>query len=335
MGKIEKLLILFLTMTSLSMAATPPCLNPISTVDWSFFVDALEFKGVCTCVTSGKAKVGVKLQLAEPIAFVETPQKAWDFLCFGSTRSKYSVQKKDGNNLGREGSDGAKVNAHFIKYPVFAVLNIAMDNLCVTHDGEFDLVPTGLSEINPLLWDDELAILVQPWKLLLASPPAQLLCLADCVASSGTTASNVDFMESVRNSLFWCAGCWGAIAPDTTTVEGSKSVVESALIATRLIDLLHESLFLKVYKEVSGLGWASKFENSFPIPDDVACSPKFFPIIVKSQYWLNLSYPVAWDAVPIGNYPPKWAWFKKYPSKEENVYTVWRIRTCCLGFQFP
>lgn len=335
MGRIKAFILSLLLLFSAGYSATPPCINPISTVDWSFFVDAFEFKGTCTCSTSGTLKVGVKLQLAEPIAFIETPQKAWDFLCLGSTRSKFSLQKKDGNNIGRESSDGAKTNAHYIKYPVFAVLNIVMDNLCVTRAESFDLIPTGLSEINPLIWDDELSILIQPWKLLLATPVTQVLCLADCIASTSVTAGNVGFMESVRNNLFWCAGCWGTITPDTTTTSGgADTVVESALTATKLIDILHETLQLKVFKETSNLSWAGAFSN-WGTPSDVACNPKFFPIIVKSQYWLNLSYPVAWDAVPIGKFAPLWSWFKKYPTKEENVFTLWRIRTCCLGFQFP
>lgn len=330
---IKKVITALFISVGLSYAANPPCFDPISTVDWSFFADALEFKGeVCTCSSSGKIKVGLKMQLAEPIGFVETPNKAWDFLCFGSTRSKTSVQEKDGTNLGKK---GAKTNAHYIKYPVFGVLNIVFDNLCTDKSTEFDIIPTGLSEINPLLWDDELSMIAQPWKLLLTNPIAQALCLADCISSSTVSSSNVSRAETIRNSLFWCGGCWGSIQPNTTTTLGKDSVVESALTAVKVIDLLHESLQLQVYKEVSGLTWASKFSSSFPIPSDVACQPKFFPIIVKSQYWLNLSYPVSWDAIPIGDFAPKWAWFKKYPGKEENIWTVWRIRTCCIGFQFP
>jgi len=331
MEKLKQVLVILLISFGISKAATPPCFNPISTVDWTFFVDALEWKGVCTCSTSGTVKVGMKLQIAEPIAFIEVPNKAWDFLCFGSTRSKMSIQMKDGTNQGKKGS---KTNVHYIKYPVFGVLNIAFDNLCTTHDTSFDIIPSGLSEINIFLWDDEISILAQPWKLLLANPIAQALCLADCIASSVVPASNVGLGETVRNNLFWCAGCWGAIQPDSTTTRGKDSVVESALKATRLIDHMHETLQLKVYKETSALSWAGAFAN-YAQPSDVACLPKFFPIIVKSQYWLNLSYPVSWNAIPIGDFPPKWSWFKKYPGKEENIWAVWRIRNCCLGFQFP
>lgn len=325
------LLVLLAGLTGKSKSA-PPCIDPISTVDWQFFIDALEFKGVCVCTSSGRLKVGVKIQLAEPIAFIETPNKAWDFKCVGSTRSKFSIMKKDGTNQGKYGQ---KNNVHYIKYPVFYVLNVAFDNLCTTQES-WDIIPTGLSEINPLLWDDDLSIMVQPHKLLFSNPVAQAVCLADCVATSIGSLAGVGTAELVTNSLFWCAGCWGAIAPDTTTVKHTQDRnVTSGLVATRLIDMMHMFLQMKMYKEVSGMGWAGKF-SGFPVPTDVSCQPMFFPIIVKSQYWMNLAYPVSWDAIPIGDFPLKWAWFKTIPSKEDGtVWALWRIRTCCVGFQFP
>jgi len=335
-----KFLILLLILIDAAFAGTPPCINPISTIDWSFFVDVLEFRGVCTCSSPGKIKIGLKWRVAEPIAFVETPRKAWEFPCFGIKKKKTEVSKKDGYT---NGVQGAKTNIHYIKYPVFAVLNLAMDNLCVMKRGEkdeagnivsgIDILPTGFSEINPLVWDDYLSVLVEPEKLLFANPTAQVSCLADCVASS-SAGENLDSSESVRNSLFWCAGCWGAIYPDTTSTYGQDDIVESALEVVRILDMLHSSFQLFDYKEVSGLEWASRFANA-AVPSDVACVPKAFPRIVKSQYWLNLAYPVSWDAVPIGDFPPKWSWFKKSPGNEDFVWAVWRIRDCCLGFQFP
>jgi conjugal transfer pilus assembly protein TraU len=334
-------LLLVTVFFAVAKAGTPPCINPISTIDWSFFVDALEFEGVCTCSTPGQIKIGLKWRVAEPIAFVETPRKAWEFPCFGIKKSVTKVSKKDGYT---NGVQGAKTNVHYIKYPVFAVLNLVMDNLCVLKKGEkddsgqivngLDILPTGFSEVNPLIWDDYLSVLVQPEKLLLANPVAQVACLADCVASSSASDDDLDSAESMRNSLFWCAGCWGAIYPDTTSIYGQDDIVESALEVVRILDVLHSSFQLMSFKEVSGLDWSANFSES-SVPSDVACNPKVFPRIIKSQYWLNLAYPVSWDAIPIGDFPPKWSWFKKSPGNEDFVWTVWRIRDCCLGFQFP
>ena len=80
-------LLLVTVFFAVAKAGTPPCINPISTIDWSFFVDALEFEGVCTCSTPGQIKIGLKWRVAEPIAFVETPRKAWEFPCFGIKKS--------------------------------------------------------------------------------------------------------------------------------------------------------------------------------------------------------------------------------------------------------
>lgn len=308
--------------------SNPPCIDPISTVDWSFFVDTLELKGVCSCSTSGRIKVGLHFQVAEPIAFVEVPRRAWDFPCLGYKRGN-SVQRKDGTNKG----DLSKVNVHYIKYPVFGVLNIVFDHLCTSKFTEFDFVPTGFSELNPLIWDDELAVLVQPWKLIFATPLAQMTCLADCVASSSVT--DVSSNETLRNAMFWCAGCWGAIFPDTTTTYGQNAVLESALIVTRILDIMHESAQLLLYKEVSGLSFIGNVRN-IPLPSlDVKCQPVYFPSIVKSQYWLQLAYPVSEEAVPIGKFGIPWVFYRQVPSQEDFVWAVWRIRDCCVGFQFP
>jgi len=323
----RKSIITFLSFIALVFAGNPPCLDPISTVDWSFFVDALELKGTCTCSTSGKIKVGLHFQVAEPIAFIETPRRAWDMPCFGYKRDN-KVSRKDGTN---QGESGAKFNVHYIKYPVFGVLNIVFDHLCVDKYTEFDLIPTGFSELNPLVWDDELAILVQPWKLVFANPLAQMTCLADCVASSTNPEAN----ESLRNSMFWCAGCWGAIFPDTTTTYGQNPVTDSALVATRILDLMHEDAQLFLYKEVSGLSFISNIRNVPVSSLDVKCTPIYFPTIVKSQYWFNLAYPTAEEAVPIGKFGIPWVFYKQVPAREDLVWTVWRIRDCCVGFQFP
>ena len=324
----RKSVIAFLVSIVFSFAGNPPCIDPISTIDWSFFVDTLELKGVCTCATSGKVKAGLHFQVAEPIAFIETPRRAWDFPCFGYKRNN-SVQKKDGTNLGES---GAKTNVHYIKYPVFGVLNLVFDYLCVSKSSQIDLIPVGFSEINPLIWDDELAILVQPWKLLFANPVAQMTCLADCVASSTAPEAT----EAIRNSMFWCAGCWGTIFPDTTTVYGSNQITESALIATRILDVMHESAQLFLYKETSGLSFITQVNNNAYLPSfDIKCTPAYFPTIVKSQYWLNLAYPSPSDAVPIGKFAIPWTFFKTIPAQEDFVWAVWRIRDCCVGFQFP
>jgi len=317
----------FLMLVSLAFS-NPPCIDPISTVDWSFFVDVLELKGLCSCSTSGKLKVGLHFQVAEPIAFIEVPRRAWEFPCLGHRRNDLAVRRNDGTNQ----SEGAsKVNVHYIKYPVFGVLNIVMDYLCVDKGTDFDFVPTGLSELNPLIWDDKLAALIQPWKLLFASPTAQITCLADCVA----TSTAPEMAEAIRNSMFWCAGCWGTIYPDTTTSYGLNAVQESGLIATRILDTMHESAQLFLYKETSGLSFIASAMGIGISSFDVKCQPFYFPAIVKSQYWLNLAYPAPEKAIPIGDWSLKWALMKSRPGEENFVWVVWRIRDCCVGFQFP
>ena len=60
MSKTVLLITLILLIPASLLAENRPCLNPFSTVDWSFFVDKLEFKGVCVCPTDNGIKIGMK-----------------------------------------------------------------------------------------------------------------------------------------------------------------------------------------------------------------------------------------------------------------------------------
>lgn len=296
-------------------SAQPPCLDPISTVDWKFFAQSVKIKGVCTCATSGIPKVGIKVELAEPIAFVETTRKAWSFPCFGITKSPTSLSPKDGSRI--------KKNVHYIKYPVFAVLNIVLESLCVDK-GSFDILPSGLSELNPLLWDDRLSMIAQPYKLFFASGLAQTSCLADCTAST---------LGKPMNELFWCAGCWGTIFPISTTTTGVSRVSESALIAVRVLDFFHESAQLLLTYPAGGLdviGSITGRSDAVSPSWDLSCNPAYFPFVVKSQYFLQLAYPSPRSPVPIGTYPTRF--FYVFPvGGDDLVWVVWRKRVCCLS----
>jgi len=297
-----------------------PCINPIKAIDWDFFYDHLDIKSdPCACTVNSHIKVGLKATVPEPIAFIEVVRKPYDYPCLGMSMG--STLKNYGTNYG---DDGTKRNVHYIKYPVFGVLSLVMDFLCVDKTSSFDIAPP--SELDPRQNDDELAILFQPEKLLFANPIAQAVCFADCISSS---------IEKPLNPLYWCAGCWGSLGTSATVTPGSNPVVESALLTTRQIDLLHADLQLWKYSDAPSLQYVSQIANIGAVVD-TTCSPHVFPRIIKSQYWLNLAYPVTGEAIPIGDFGLKWSFFKQYPGKGEDfIWTVWRIRDCCIGFQYP
>jgi conjugal transfer pilus assembly protein TraU len=313
-------LLLFAGFASLVHADDRPCINPISTVDWDFFFDRLDMHSdICVCETNGKVKVGLKWTVPEPIAFIEVVRKPYYFPCLDMEMS--DSLKKYGTNYGK---NGVKRNVHYIKYPVFGVLSLAMDYLCIDKYTQFDIAPP--SEIDPRQNDDELSILFQPEKLLFANPIAQAICFADCISSS---------IEQPLNMLYWCAGCWGTIGTVATVTPGVDPVVESALLAVRQLDLLHADLQLWKYSNAPSLDYVASVADIGAVVDTI-CDPHIFPRIIKSQYWLNLAYPVVGDAIPIGDFGIKWSFFKQSPGEGEDfIWTVWRVRDCCIGFQYP
>lgn len=296
-------------------AATRPCVNPISTVDWRFFADQLHLSGTCMCTDDANVKVGLKWRVAEPIAFIEVTGKSFNYPCIGVRIAKSKKQ-----NSSNYSNHGVKRNTHYIKYPVFGMLNMVMDYLCIDNNTQFDIAPP--SELDPRQ-NTDLAVLFQPDKLAFAAPLARPLDFADCVSTS---------VGYPLNQIYWNAGCWGSLINIANQSEGTKPVEEAALLAAKQLDLLHADFQLWKYSDAPGLDFVSMFSNAGG-NNDTSCQPRAFARLIKSQYWLQLAYPTTSKAFRIGDFSPKWALFKQYPTGEEFVFTVWRIRDCCAGFQ--
>lgn len=291
-------------------AGCVPIFNPITNVDWSMFVREFRFLGICACSDPIPRK-GFKIRYAEPIGLIETTQKPFFFPSLNLNLGVFSGLYKVGNQLG---VSGTTVNTHYLWYPVFWVLNILSDVLCMQVD------PTSidfgyLSEVDPTWTFDELNHYLQPEKLLYANPVAQSVCLADCAAST---------FQRPLNSLYWCAGCWGGIFPDTGNVQeqGGNDVTGANLIATRFIDKAHSSFLFWATSPGEAVG-------SEEIPDSI-CQPVPFPRIIKTQYWLQPACPVIRFGYALGTIPAYTSTFAKAPGFEDYVFVLWRKRICCL-----
>jgi conjugal transfer pilus assembly protein TraU len=66
--------------------------------------------------------------------------------------------------------------------------------------------------------------------------------------------------------------------------------------------------------------------------DDALCGGYIFPTIPKTQYRLEMFFPVAetMDNHAIGETPFRWGEWRNIPAFEDNVYWVWRWIDCCL-----
>ncbi|MDP3613289.1 MAG: TraU family protein, partial [Rubrivivax sp.] len=179
--------------------------------------------------------------------------------------------------------------------------------------GSFDLAY--LTEVDPLWNDDELTLLLNPDAVLFANPVAIAACAADCVAAT------VGFG---LNTLFWCAGCQGAIYPMDGQVPYHVGGVRSAA-------LLSQRLTAKMHRELLAWGW-----HGTP----GLCGPYLEPIMDKTAYKTQLTYPTpTTDKIdgkccqPFGRTTVLWGAGKEFPVRGEDfAFMLFRKRNCCVGY---
>ena len=194
---------------------------------------------------------------------------------------------------------------HWYVYPLLYWLEVLMDFACL-ENASFDLAY--MSELDPFWNDSEKSTILNPEALLFGNPIAQAACAADCLASSAGLP---------LNALFWCGGCQGSIYPFTGHIHTHIGGVQASLLAlSRMIAKLHRELLLWGY--MGKPGWCGKY---------------MMPIIRKSQYRTQMTYPVpqTTDCQALGKSAITWQGGREYPYEGEDFgYLVWRKRSCCL-----
>ena len=78
----------------------------------------------------------------------------------------------NGDSSGAGQGENTIAQAHFIIYPVWGILEMFTDLVCVENSG---LDYAYITEVDPLWQDSELALLIQPEALLFANPIATIL----------------------------------------------------------------------------------------------------------------------------------------------------------------
>lgn len=256
------------------------------------------------CCSNPFPYTGLRLKLWEPIGLIETTRSPF---CFQSLGGQQMYQ---GSTFGQGTSDNqdAFYHTHYIKYPVFFILNIFMDFACLSVDS----VDIGMvTEVDPAWSNDSLALLIHnPEAVLFGNTVTQLACSLDCgFMNFSPTTNSYDMM-------FWCSGCLGGAYPlngHTGTSEGS--VVDGQLIASRTVFLL--SRLLMLYQNVG---------------KDMLC-PLYVPTgtWTKSQFRLQPSMPFARTAGPVGYMNPIREMGRAIPAVgEDYVFTLWQKRDCCM-----
>lgn len=218
----------------------------------------------------------------------------------GSNRSTASSSENHGQ---------AFYHYHWLKSPYGYVSDWIQSGICNGNSGgDFDFL--WFSEIDPVWTNSRLALLTHPEAVLFANPIAVTACMADSVKST---------VNKPANSMFWCAGSWGAIYPQVGQMDYQLSPVrESSLLATRMLAQMHRRGMLK-----------KKYGNKS------VCSGSYNATLPKQGYRLQMFSPMRetrnnhW----IGASTFRWGEWRSIPAKGEDfVYLNWAWSDCCMTF---
>lgn len=302
-----------------------PLLNFIKTVDWEFMGDKTEFTlDLCKCDLGAEgATAGLRARLAEPVFATETTNDPWNIVGLGVRLDKTPGRKRGVSRNSTDGTeDGVRRYLHTIAFAPLGVLNFVQDSVCFERSSGASFLYW--SEIIPTQTNDIVALFTQASKgpiskIWYNNMLGFMACSVDCSAT---------LFDKTINSLHWCAGCLGVTGNNTSYGSGKQNdpiTSHHVFTLSALDDLHYAGIMAKVSNANFTFSPVSTIANSM-------CEPQYFPLAIKSQYYLQLAYPTVWDATVIGKFRGSWAEFKNTPNNDDNVMTWgWVIKDTCVG----
>jgi len=262
---------------------------------------------ICVCIKPPGIPIpGIKVSFWEPIAIVETTALPMCVPTFGM-----SIPVNIGVGTSSLGAVDTGIitslntyQAHYIKYPIFKLLGLFLDFICLDFNGGIDI--GYLTELDPLFQNDSWSAILNPEAFLVANPVAQSACITDSIASQ---------FGFPLDPLWWCFGSWGSAFPMTMNVKGGTNITASANIVSRMLMKMHRELLL----------WGSVGESGL-------CGKYPMPIMRKSQYGIFPVYPVGYPyRIPIGRTELLWSEGLDIPFVNMHTWTwiIYRKRDCC------
>ncbi len=264
----------------------------------------------CTCQDNlGLPEFGFTFGSWLPVNVIELVRMPYCSPTLGGVRLTDELRYIGGNkNDGGAGPQNTTMyHYHYFAYPLMFMLDMLSEPEC-NPGGYFDFDLMYLSELDPTWNEDELAVIATPEIAIFSNPLAIAACIGDSVAA--TAGYPID-------SLFWCAGTWGGMYPFSGTVPANGSPPKiTSLLAARVVALMHRR----------GLAYGTVGTSNM-------CDASFEPMIRKTQYKLNQTYPMPeangnhW----IGQSPLTWGEWRNIPAVGEDfVHVLWRWTDCCI-----
>lgn len=267
---------------------------------------------ICVCPTYlfGMPFFGIMTTFWEPLYISEIERRPGCLSSLGgvSILDSYFSLHSEQNSQDTNGNSTNRMQVHWYKYPVMAILNLFEDLVCRAPSG----IALGyLTEIDPYYNNDVLGAIFAPESTIFANPLAQFACAVDSVAASAGYP---------MDALFWCAGTWGSIYPLTgNTQHVADAFATNNLIQAKFIARNHRMFLLNQ-----------------TIGPSAICFSHPNPIIVKSQYRYNQVAPIPRKgrAVQTGDFGRflTQPFITNVPTQEHTVNLIWQGKQCCVRF---
>jgi len=290
------------------------CIFPISIGSTSLFGDRPDPPNpsniLCNCPIPipPYVRVGITIGFWEPARLIDVTKRPYCFVNLGGLELDAGIgtgqtkAKSSGGN-----THNANWHLHWYVYPVYAILEMFADSICMS-DASFDVAY--ITELDPLWLDDELTFLLNPEAVLFGNPIAQAACAADCVAASA---------HLPLDALFWCGGCQGSMYPLSGNISAHVGSIQSALMAT-------ERMAYKLGREFVLLGTSGT---------EALCSKVPRPVLKKTEWRTQLTNPVSMTSGtfacnPLGRSSTFYESGRELPMTGEDFgFLIWRKRNCC------
>lgn len=304
--------------------------NPISDPNWAADMFPIVVSGVslggsqpplvhepavCLCPSHlfGYPVPGIGMSYWSPSYIVEVTTHPGKLLTLGGANVLGSAFRQEmgpakSNAAGGANQGESRAQVHWYNYPLFAMLNIAVDmGGCTNMDTGFDLAM--MTEPDPTWQNDLWSIIFSPEATLFANPIAQLACMVDATAS--TVAYPLD-------PMFWCAGAWGSLYPFSGNPNSEQS--DQQANALTLAKFLARQFRI-------GVMWDTVGPAAY-------CTAVPSPVLVKSQFRVDPVYPhpVFGSPIYIGQSAIRWGLIPpaNYPTGQDSAYLLWMAHQCCL-----
>ncbi len=267
-------------------------------------------RAVCSCPgPRGIPIPGISVSFWEPVYIFESVHDAFCFPSMGIEMSGVvDAARLDGTiraSNGKAHHPTFFAQAHFIKFPAWAILNLFTDIDCLDK-GDIDI--GYMTELDPMWQNDLQSMVLHPEALVFGNPVLQLACSSEALSTIADLSVNV---------LYWCMGQWGGVYPFAGMMQTQNPAIGHIGTASKLLYKMHrEQLICDT--------------NINP------CGCVRTPIWRKSHFKLQIIRPkVMYETIRIGEPSPLWETGLTNPLQkgvDNAAYIVWKKVSCCLMY---